>query len=731
MSRRQSRNDLKEPVRRSGSHGRIANSIKSGLDKLTRATPRTSREFGAALREAVVSNQPYPTSLNDTSGQHPVLAHDATALDVNEKATMPPTAMKGSQDTRKAAKQNSQEGWMKVSRLLQDYDDRRIRRIKDDIDTLLVFAGLFSAVLTAFVIESYQLLQDDFTETTARILLQVSLQLNSLTINNGFINSTAPVAAITTFIPESSSVRVNIFWFLSLFLSLTTASLGIFVKQWWRSYSEHNDEDPQSYIRLRFFRSQGMEKWRVEQIGSILPSILQFALILFFVGLIDFLNTLNPIVGWTIAGFILCWFFLVLLITVAPAFSSICPYRILLLKGTWTKVRWGVYTAYNCMSYGFTKLTSSLTRNLSPTNKSDTRHTALRLFVSPRRWLKQQLECQVAKPVMEWYICRVPHHNPQEESDIHNDQTHDHGLLAACDMVVSNDVVLKAVGQCLADLPLSSALSCIKNLIVHRSNSADPKAIGRPFADAALYSSDPLFKDFENPTCCEQPLRVWRLPGEVSNIAPSYFVSMVHLMHEEVETAWTMTSTNPAMEEPIRWRDGMDQGLTFLLSNVTTGSEQAIGILVGRLFALGTTAAERTLEVLVRTVRWDGLGVYPQLPKLSYTDSNSLKNMLMAACAVVDSADTDVILPPDFVIAHLHSGRLVELYAIVLVFISQSPVAHIRKYDKFFVELQQRLGETMQLYGEVAFARLWDRKRSWYAKARYNGAIPTCYLHET
>ncbi|KAI0323690.1 hypothetical protein GY45DRAFT_1212321, partial [Cubamyces sp. BRFM 1775] len=39
--------------------------------------------------------------------------------------------------------------------------DSSMERWKSELDTLLVYAGLFSAVLTAFNVESYRLLQPD------------------------------------------------------------------------------------------------------------------------------------------------------------------------------------------------------------------------------------------------------------------------------------------------------------------------------------------------------------------------------------------------------------------------------------------------------------------------------------------------------------------------------------------------------------------------------------------
>uniref|UniRef100_A0A0W0EXN4 DUF6535 domain-containing protein n=1 Tax=Moniliophthora roreri TaxID=221103 RepID=A0A0W0EXN4_MONRR len=49
---------------------------------------------------------------------------------------------------------------------------------KEDIDTLLVFAGLFSAVVAAFAIESYQWLSENLADATVALLVQISAQFN-------------------------------------------------------------------------------------------------------------------------------------------------------------------------------------------------------------------------------------------------------------------------------------------------------------------------------------------------------------------------------------------------------------------------------------------------------------------------------------------------------------------------------------------------------------------------
>ncbi|KZW01899.1 hypothetical protein EXIGLDRAFT_598377, partial [Exidia glandulosa HHB12029] len=78
-------------------------------------------------------------------------------------------------------------------------------------------AALFSAVVTAFLIESYRFMQPDYTELTYRALT----------------GTLSPKQGATA----SSSVRaVNCIWVVSLVTSLFTSLVAILAKQWLVAY---------------------------------------------------------------------------------------------------------------------------------------------------------------------------------------------------------------------------------------------------------------------------------------------------------------------------------------------------------------------------------------------------------------------------------------------------------------------------------------------------------------
>ena len=80
-------------------------------------------------------------------------------------------------------------------------------------------------------------------------------------------------------------------------------------------------QDPKFRIRIRFFRSEGLDRWQVFQIAAGLPLLLQVALLLFFIGLAEFLVLLHPVVGWVSAATIIAWAAIFLFTIFAPMWS--------------------------------------------------------------------------------------------------------------------------------------------------------------------------------------------------------------------------------------------------------------------------------------------------------------------------------------------------------------------------------------------------------------------------
>ncbi|KAF7341627.1 hypothetical protein MSAN_02060100 [Mycena sanguinolenta] len=107
------------------------------------------------------------------------------------------------------------------------YDAALVESWRADMEGMLIFSGLFSASLTAFLIESYKVLQPDSGDLTVAGIAQLSRQLAAIASNTTFVLPPSP-----TFSPTAESLWCNALWFISLSYSLTCALLATLVEQW-------------------------------------------------------------------------------------------------------------------------------------------------------------------------------------------------------------------------------------------------------------------------------------------------------------------------------------------------------------------------------------------------------------------------------------------------------------------------------------------------------------------
>ncbi|KAF8149396.1 hypothetical protein B0H34DRAFT_185951 [Crassisporium funariophilum] len=223
--------------------------------------------------------------------------------------------------------------WEKCRDLVDKYDDEMLKAWKGEVDNLLIFAGLFSATVTSFTVESYKWLDEAHDDMSIRILAHISQQLSQ-----GLQNVSGPVPPPQEFNVSSSAVRINIFWFLSLTLSMATVLVGILCMQWLREFQRDAARSHKDALAIRQMRYEGLLKWRVPLMLSLLPLILQTALVLFFAGVLELLWSRNQIVATivSVAAGLVCLFLVGT--TVLPAFQSLlttdphlrvgqCPYK--------------------------------------------------------------------------------------------------------------------------------------------------------------------------------------------------------------------------------------------------------------------------------------------------------------------------------------------------------------------------------------------------------------------
>ncbi|KAK0443151.1 hypothetical protein EV421DRAFT_1710277, partial [Armillaria borealis] len=171
-----------------------------------------------------------------------------------------------------------------------DFDANMLAEWRDTIDVLLVFAGLFSAVLTTFVVQTSQNMQPDYNQASTLILFEI---LKATASNGSQISIPSSPTAFFSSSPGPSDEWFNSLWFVSLTLSLITALVAVLVKQWLHQYvATVSDSSARDRARIRHMRYAGLQTWQVPMIIGMLPVLLHVSLALFFAGLAIFLFSL-------------------------------------------------------------------------------------------------------------------------------------------------------------------------------------------------------------------------------------------------------------------------------------------------------------------------------------------------------------------------------------------------------------------------------------------------------
>ncbi|QRV85286.1 phenylalanine-tRNA ligase beta subunit [Ceratobasidium sp. AG-Ba] len=212
--------------------------------------------------------------------------------------------------------------------------DRQDKEMCDDwdrsLDVLLVRlskAALFSAISTAFILESMKKLQPDPADITASTLLDISRTL--VAISNG---QPPPLPNITTsepapFTPSPATIWINSLWFASLALSLSVSLMAMLAKKWCHKFMSKRSGPHHEQARRRQMRWDGILRWRMQGVMDVLPALMHIALALFVTGLVVLLWDTNQQVALPVIVISSVFFALYVAITILPTISISCPYE--------------------------------------------------------------------------------------------------------------------------------------------------------------------------------------------------------------------------------------------------------------------------------------------------------------------------------------------------------------------------------------------------------------------
>lgn len=183
-------------------------------------------------------------------------------------------------------------------------------------------AGLFAAVVTAFLIETYKALSPDTgVQNVALVSESVSPENTTSTSDATTQQFHAPAWAIT----------VNALWFYGLAISLICGLLITLVQDWTKDFlrakhrpvgetiKQHSLEHMQVYM--------GVQRYGLESVAWVVVGLMHSAVITFLVGLALFLFTVHPAPAWVVTVVAGLAGLLYIAASCIPFFDPSCPYR--------------------------------------------------------------------------------------------------------------------------------------------------------------------------------------------------------------------------------------------------------------------------------------------------------------------------------------------------------------------------------------------------------------------
>ncbi|OSX57854.1 hypothetical protein POSPLADRAFT_1154849 [Postia placenta MAD-698-R-SB12] len=224
------------------------------------------------------------------------------------------------------AKRKPEDPWAKCAKEVWEFEESLVQKWKEEINNLLLFSGLFSTVLTGFIVPFY------VTLAVTQTLISMSGQLSVVAADAGHATIAKWLIKLSAHSqsssgPSSTIVAVAVLWFAALILSLGAASIALSIGQWLHHHINGASKTSQRSVRVWSFRRRGLTRWGVEQAVAVLPLLLQFALVLFLLGVDILLWTISTVVAGVATALIILLLVPTIATSVIPSFSPDCPYK--------------------------------------------------------------------------------------------------------------------------------------------------------------------------------------------------------------------------------------------------------------------------------------------------------------------------------------------------------------------------------------------------------------------
>ncbi|KAG8965458.1 hypothetical protein FRC00_002705 [Tulasnella sp. 408] len=209
--------------------------------------------------------------------------------------------------------------------LADEIDDNMVTGLKEHLDGLLIFAGLFAGVNTAFLALTLPRMSPDPADDTNALLRDILFNLASG--RNDSLPSTNALPS-QTFSPNGKILTVNVLFSVSLTFALVSSFLAVLGRQWLVYYRKRSGGGPESQRWEQLKRFLGAERWLLQPVlDDVLPSLLQIGLILFCISLTIYLHTLHPTLSNVVGGFMCAGLATLIITAVLATWDKFCPFQ--------------------------------------------------------------------------------------------------------------------------------------------------------------------------------------------------------------------------------------------------------------------------------------------------------------------------------------------------------------------------------------------------------------------
>ncbi|KAG2073812.1 hypothetical protein BDR04DRAFT_1009760 [Suillus decipiens] len=231
--------------------------------------------------------------------------------------------LKDSTIASKTGKDKRSRFWAAHKRVASEHDDEFLERYYNDMDIVLVFSGLFSAVSSAFIVAMESNLSPDPSVTTNALLTQLVL----IGLGNFTAAGSTPVAPAWS--PSIAHLRIQSVAYASLSFSLLAAFWAVLGKQWLGYYKSHRygrgSEEERGKRRQEKF--DGIVTWHFDAVLQSFPILLQFSLFLFGIALSANMWYEQHTIAWVIIATTVFGFLFYSLMVMAALVSPACPFQ--------------------------------------------------------------------------------------------------------------------------------------------------------------------------------------------------------------------------------------------------------------------------------------------------------------------------------------------------------------------------------------------------------------------